>query len=162
MAMASKTSPDIAPPARVLRQFRIVFNAVKRHFRQVEKVAGIGGAQLWALSVIGQRPGIGVGELAQALDVHQTTASNLVKALVAQGLISQAKAGSDRRAVVLHSLPAGSTLLASAPMPFAGVLPDALAGMDPKTLARLERDLGALIGLLEAGEEGANIPLSDL
>lgn len=153
---------DIAPPARVLRQFRIVFNAVKHHFRQVEKVAGIGGAQLWALSVIGERPGIGVGELAQALNVHQTTASNLVKALVAQGLISQAKDGVDRRAVVLHLLAAGAKRLASAPQPFAGVLPDALAAMDPKTLARLERDLGALIHLLESGDDGANIPLADL
>ena len=45
---------------RVLRQFRVVFNAVKTHFRQVEREAGVGGAQLWALSVIDRRPGIGV------------------------------------------------------------------------------------------------------
>ena len=41
-----------------LRRFRRVFNAVKTHFQQVEKRAGVGGAQLWALSVIGARPGI--------------------------------------------------------------------------------------------------------
>jgi hypothetical protein len=34
--------------ARVLRRFRMVFNAVKTHFQQVEKQAGIGGAQVWA------------------------------------------------------------------------------------------------------------------
>ncbi|HAV36987.1 MAG TPA: MarR family transcriptional regulator, partial [Massilia sp.] len=50
-----------------LRQFRIVFNAVKNHFRQVERDAGLGGAQLWALSVIAQSPGIGVTDLARAL-----------------------------------------------------------------------------------------------
>jgi len=40
--------PDTLPSApsstRVLRQFRVVFNAVKTHFRQVEREAGVGGA----------------------------------------------------------------------------------------------------------------------
>ena len=35
----------------VLRQFRQVFNAVKSHFQQVEKTVGMGGAQVWALSI---------------------------------------------------------------------------------------------------------------
>ena len=34
---------------RVLRRFRSVLNAVKTHFKQVQKQAGIGGAQLRAL-----------------------------------------------------------------------------------------------------------------
>ena len=75
----------IGPEVRVLRRFRLVFNAVKTHFQQVEKKAGVGGAQLWALSVIHAHPGIGVNSLAAFMDVHQTTASNLVKALVAAG-----------------------------------------------------------------------------
>jgi hypothetical protein len=49
---ASSTQPS----TRVLRQFRVVFNSVKTHFRQVEREAGLGGAQLWALSVIQRRP----------------------------------------------------------------------------------------------------------
>jgi hypothetical protein len=45
---AVATMPDAA--TRVLRQFRQVFNAVKSHFRKVERVAGIGGEQPWAFS----------------------------------------------------------------------------------------------------------------
>lgn len=153
---------DLASSTRVLRQFRIVFNAVKSHFRSVEKTAGIGGSQLWALSVIRQRPGIGVGDLARALDVHQTTASNLVKALVAQGLIEQGKSGADRRVVTMTLLPAGEVTLNKAPLPFAGVLPDALASMDAATLARMERDLSALILALAVDNTCANTPLADL
>jgi DNA-binding MarR family transcriptional regulator len=160
--MTAADAAEPAAPTRVLRQFRIVFNAVKSHFRNVEKEAGIGGSQLWALSVVGQRPGIGVGELARALDVHQTTASNLVKSLVAQGLIEQGKNGPDRRAVTMSLSQAGKIRLEKAPMPFAGVLPDALASMDADTLARMERDLGALILALEVGNSGANTPLADL
>jgi DNA-binding MarR family transcriptional regulator len=153
---------EAAPATRVLRQFRVVFNAVKTHFRNVEKTAGIGGSQLWALSVIQQQPGIGVNGLARALDIHQTTASNLVKALVTQGLIEQSKDGADRRAVAMTLSPAGEASLRKAPMPFAGVLPDALASMDAATLARMEQDLNTLILALEAGNAGADTPLSDL
>ena len=71
-ATASAGSASV-PATRVLRQFRLVFNTVKTHFQQVEKQAGLGGAQVWALSVIQARPGIGVTGLAAAMDVHQTS-----------------------------------------------------------------------------------------
>ncbi len=72
---------------RVLRQFRQVFNAVKTHFRQVEKTVGLGGAQVWALSLIRDMPGVGIGDLAQAMNIHQSTTSNLVKGLVERELV---------------------------------------------------------------------------
>jgi DNA-binding MarR family transcriptional regulator len=162
---ASPTAPADAtavPSTRVLRQFRIVFNAVKTHFRQVEREAGVGGAQLWALSVIARMPGIGATGLARELDIHQSTASNLVKGLVARGMVAASRDGADRRSVALRVLPAGADVLARAPMPFAGVLPDALASLDPATLVRLEQDLGRVIGLLEADEASAKVPLAQL
>ncbi|MFS2002855.1 MarR family winged helix-turn-helix transcriptional regulator [Duganella sp. CT11-25] len=161
-SLSATGAGEFPPTTRVLRQFRIVFNAVKTHFRNVEKAAGIGGAQLWALSVVQQQPGIGVGELARALDVHQTTASNLVKNLAAHGLIAMDRSGPDRRTASMTLLPAGQVRLAHAPMPFAGVLPDALSTLDSQTLARLEHDLGILITALQAGTTGENTPLSDL
>ncbi|SHN05776.1 DNA-binding transcriptional regulator, MarR family [Duganella sacchari] len=159
---ADERSREPPPATRVLRQFRIVFNAVKSHFRNVEKAAGIGGAQVWALSVVAQHPGIGVGELAKALDIHQTTASNLVKTLAAQGLVAPGKSEHDRRAVALRLSEAGAERLAKAPAPFAGVLPGALASMDEQALARLEQDLHVLIEILQAEDTGANTPLADL
>lgn len=144
---------------RVLRRFRQVFNAVKTHFRQVERTAGVGGAQLWALSLIRDAPGIGVKDLAKAMDVHQSTASNLVKSLAEQGMIVVAKNSTDRRTVQLQTLPAGTRVLRRAPEPFAGVLPDALNNLDVKTLARLEKDLGKLIEALDVDDRDAGIPL---
>lgn len=148
--------------ARVLRRFRMVFNAVKTHFQQVEKQAGIGGAQVWALSLIAARPGIGVGGLAEAMDIHQTTASNLVKALVGLELVVAQRQAPDRRAVQLHPTPAARKVLARAPGPFSGVLPEALARLDPQTLARLDADLGTLITALAADESAGGIPLGQM
>jgi len=159
---AEPSDPSTPPATRVLRQFRVVFNAVKTHFRQVEREAGVGGAQLWALSVIDRRPGIGVTELARELDIHQSTASNLIKGLVERGLVATSREGIDRRSVSLRIQPDGAEVLRSAPLPFAGVLPDALSALDAATLERLEHDLTKLIALLEADESSANVLLSQM
>lgn len=147
------------PAARVLRRFRLVFNAVKTHFQQVERKAGVGGAQLWALSIVRDRPDIGVNGLAIAMDIHQSTASNLVKTLITRELVTAAKNGTDRRMVQLRILPAGRAVLRRAPGPLTGVLPDALASLDAGTLKRLDADLARLIQALHTDERAANIPL---
>jgi DNA-binding MarR family transcriptional regulator len=147
------------PAIRVLRRFRLVFNAVKTHFRAVETKAGISGAQLWALAVIRDRPGIGVGELARSMDIHQSTASNLLRGLVEAQMVVAERGGADRRAVQLKATPRGIRALVKAPGPFTGVLPEVLGRLDKRTLARLERDLDLLIAELGADERGANIPL---
>lgn len=147
------------PATRVLRRFRVVFNAVKTHFQQVERRAGLGGAQLWALSLIHARPGLGVSELARAMDVKQSTASNLVRALAERGLVDALREAADRRVVQLHVRPAGRKVLREAPGPFAGVLPQALARLDAHTLARLDADLAEVIAVLGVDAQGAKVPL---
>lgn len=157
-----QTSHSDAAPARVLRQFRVVFNAVKTHFRQVEQAAGLGGAQVWALSVIRDVPGIGVKELAATLDIKAPTASNLVRGLLERDMIAVVRDGTDRRTVALHLRAPGAAVLKRAPGPFAGVLPGALAELDPATLKRLETDLAKLIALLDADTDAGHVPLAEL
>jgi DNA-binding MarR family transcriptional regulator len=103
-----------------------------------------------------------MGGLAQAMNIHQSTASNLVRALVERGLVSVTRHRMDRRAVMLRLLPPGGRILRRSPGPFAGVLPEALAALDQKTLKRLEADLKTLIGALHADARAAKIPLAEL
>jgi len=162
-APRGRRAPQDDAAIQVLRQFRQVFNAVKAHFQQVERSVGLGGAQVWALSVVRDNPGLGIGALARTMDIHQSTASNLVRTLVERGLVAAAKDDADRRAVQLRVLPAGTRLLKHVPGPFAaGLLPAALRSLDAPTLERLQEDLGALIVALDADERGAKIPLADL
>ncbi|OQW87856.1 MAG: MarR family transcriptional regulator [Rhodoferax ferrireducens] len=162
MPTPSPASPPRVPTAVVLRRFRVVFNAVRTHFKQVEKQVGLGGAQVWALSLIRDQPGIGLGELARGMDVHQSTASNLVKGLLQKGLIRADKGHADKRQVQLVALPEALTLLAKVPGPFEGVLPEALDKLPAQTLAQLDRDLAKLITLLKADESTGSIPLAQL
>lgn len=144
---------------RVLRRFRVVFNQVKTHFRRVERAAGISGAQAWALSVVGARPGLGTNALAEAMDVHQSTASNLVRGLVARQLLVSEHGAEDRREVQLHLTAKGRKALLKAPEPLAGVLPEALRRLDAPTLARLDRDLARLVKELGGDGRAGSIPL---
>lgn len=155
-------APERTAQVRVLRQFRVIFNAVKTHFRQVEREAGIGGAQVWALSLIRDQPGIGVNELASSLDIHQSTASNLVKSLVERGLAETSRAESDRRTVLLRICLTGEDLLGKTAGPFSGVLPSALGRLDAERLMRLEEDLSVLITVLSADESAGYVPLAEL
>jgi DNA-binding MarR family transcriptional regulator len=157
---ARATSPRKQDAAvQALRRFRIVFNAVRAHFRAVETEAGISGAQLWALSVIRNEPGIAVGELARAMDVHQSTASNLLRALQEAGMVMSDRIGEDRRQVQLTVTPKGLQALAVAPGPFTGILPVALRRLDPAVLVRLNRDLDLLVAELHSSRRAAKIPL---
>lgn len=157
-------SPDapVIPTSQVLRRFRVVFNTVRGHFKQLEKQVGLGGAQVWALSVVRDHPGIGMGGLAKSMDIHQSTASNLIKGLQRKDMVSMTKAVTDRRNVELNILPAGLTILAKVSGPFEGVLPEALNQLPTNTLARLDQDLGVLIKLLKADEGAGSIPLASL
>jgi DNA-binding MarR family transcriptional regulator len=148
--------------ARVLRRFRVVFNAVRTHFGKLERKTQLSGAQVWALSVVRDQPGIGVGALARAMDVHQSTASNLLRGLVEAGLVVAQRSREDGRAVRLKVTAQGLKSLRAAPGPYAGVLPEALATLDPATLRRLDRDLGKLIQVLSPREDGARKPLGEL
>jgi DNA-binding MarR family transcriptional regulator len=160
MARRSRDESSMTPEAmRVLRQFRVVFNSVRKHFRATEKKAGISGAHVWALSEVHAHPQISVGDLARAMDVHQSTASNLVRLLLSEDLIAATKHPADKRAVQLTISDKGKRVLRLAPNPYEGVLPEALQGLKPATLKRLERDLAELIAVLDPKQSGAQVPL---
>lgn len=156
-ARAPRTREDAA--VIVLRKLRLLFNTVKAHFREVEKKAGVAGAQVWALSVLRANPGIGVGGLARAMDIHQSTASNLLKPLIEAGMVAAERARDDRRALRLRITARGAAVLRKAPGPAAGVLPEVLSRLDLATLLRLDDDLKAVIALLDADRRAEKVPL---
>lgn len=102
--------------------------------------------------------------MACAMDIHQSTASNLVRALSKKGLIGTSRDERDRRVVHLHVTEAGRVLLAETPGPFAGMLPHALGQLDAATLQRLSKDLAVLIAVLEVEDAhlAAQTPLAEL
>ncbi len=154
--------PDADPAVQALRRFRQVFASVRTHFRRVEQLTGTGAAQLRALSLLRERPGLRVSELALAMDIHQSTASNLVKALVERQLVRATRSGSDARVQQLRLLPAGDKILQRLQGHYIGVLPQALQALPPEVLARLNADLDLLLQAMRADDSAAKSPLASL
>jgi DNA-binding MarR family transcriptional regulator len=148
----------------VLAQFRIIIRSVRRHYQDVERRAGLSGAQLWALAEVSAQPGLQVGGLARALAVHQSTASNLARRLYALGLVRRERKGRDQRHVQLFTTPRGAKLLGRAPKPSIGVLQQALSELSPTRLRELNAALERVVALMKVKSLSASraLPLSDI
>lgn len=159
--------PDLnstSPAAReALRQFRVIFGAVRQHFQSVEKACGVSGAQIWAMAALQQNPGMKVTELAQALSIHTSTASNLLDKIEKSGFVRRERSAADQRVVRLYLTAAGEQALAHAPQPLTGILTHALDQLPGEALARLNQDLAVLIEHMGAVDaKDAQKPLSEL
>jgi DNA-binding MarR family transcriptional regulator len=155
------STPDAAREA--LRQFRVIFGAVRQHFKAIEKACGVSGAQIWAMAALRQTPGMKVSELAQALSIHASTASNLLDKIEKAGMIRRERNTVDQRVVKLYLTPAGEKALEKAPQPLTGILTHALGQLPDKSLDRLNQDLATLIAHMgDINTRDAQKPLSEL
>lgn len=147
----------------VLRQFRVVYGAVHRHFRAVEQRCGLSGAQAWLLRELARSPLLGVTDLATRMSVHQSTASQLIEKLVRAGFVERAAHEEDKRRVRLRLTRRGRSLAQRLPQPAEGVLPRALGKLSRPSLRALQSNLARLISQLQTRRaQDAQAPLGDL
>ncbi len=150
-------------PRDLLRKFRVLFSSIKAHYREMEKQCGSSGSQLWALAEITRTPGIRVSELAHAMLVHPSTASNLVERLVELGFVKKQRAAGDQRVVQLRVTATGKSLLGRTPGPSVGLLLHALENMSGDSIEMLSISMDALIAQLPMRDDSAaSKPLADL
>jgi len=148
---------------QVLGLFRVVFKSIRQHYKNVESRTGISGAQLWALSQIADHPGINVGDLARALAIHQSTASNLLRGLAGAGLVARRRVRKDQRSVKLFPTEKGAAALKRAPRPLIGVLQQALSDLPADDLAVLQRKIERLVaGMHRKNAAARATPLSQI
>lgn len=134
-----------ALPYDALKRFRLIFKAVQQHSQTIEASCCVSNAQIWILWELSNRPGMRVTELAKALAVHQSTASNLVEKLVRKGLVEKVRNSPDQRVVSLSLTDAGRETLRKAPSPARGLLQQALFDLSDGALRSLNDSLDALI-----------------
>ena len=157
------TRRDRELPTEVLKKFRLIYGSVRRHFREIESNCGVSGSQLWILQEVGRSPDVGVSEVAERLHIHQSTCSQLVEKLVHRGLLQKQRSTLDQRRVGLTLCGEAARLLAGAPGPAEGVLPEALAELPDPVLRDLDHLLLEVIGRLRGHDQGdAEKPLADL
>src|SRR5262249_9842211 len=118
----------------VLAQFRVLFRSIRQHYQRVERRSGGSAAQLWALAHVAGNPGTKMGELARALAIHPSTASNLVRRLETLALVARRRTRSDQRSVQIYLTGKGMQALRQAPQPLIGVLQQALSELPARRL----------------------------
>jgi DNA-binding MarR family transcriptional regulator len=136
---------------------RAVVRAIHRSGPAVERGIGISGAQLFALQQLGSAPAASVGELAERIGTHQSSASTVLAQLAARGLVERRTGTHDARRTEIAITEAGRALLAAAPATAQSRMMDALRGMPPDQLHRLADALDALVR--KAGFSTARVPL---
>jgi len=148
----------------VLQQLRVVVRLAGTHSALLERATGLPGAQLWALHEVAAADGSTVGDLAQRLGVHQTTATNLLNRLEAQGMVLRERSSADRRVVHIRITPAGRKALRRAPGPARGLLPKVLDEMSPAQLRKVQAGLAVLVecmGGFDAARAAKPLPFTE-
>jgi DNA-binding MarR family transcriptional regulator len=123
----------------------MIFGSARRFDADVRRVTGISGSLLWALSEIARTTSMSVNALAERMALHQTTASNVVNSLVEQKLIRRSRSVRDQRVVELEISAVGRKMLANVQGPHAGLLVDAIRGLDQAQLVSLQQGLAQLV-----------------
>lgn len=141
-------------PLSVLQRFRVLIRTAQRHSQWIERQSGVTGAQLWALQELSEVPGLRVGELANRMALHQSTASNMIDRLESGGLIRKERTSADQRVVRLYLTDEGAALLGRAPSPARGVLPEALRLLEGEDLSRLQAELDGLLKQIKVLDDG--------
>ncbi|MFI5677997.1 MarR family winged helix-turn-helix transcriptional regulator [Streptomyces cellulosae] len=129
--------------------------AVLRATRTAEGLPELPEAQIELLRVLAADGPLAPREVAARLRIAPSTVSNLVKALVAAGLVERAADPDDARAVVLTSSARALDLLARYDRASASALARAVADLPPADRATLSAALPVLDGLVPALEAGA-------
>jgi DNA-binding MarR family transcriptional regulator len=90
-----------------------------------------------------------VNGLAERMALHQSTASNLVNALVDRKLIRRLRDSADQRVARLHVAPDGRRMLLRVPGPHAGLLVDGLRRLEDDQLDGLRDALEVLVQVIQ-------------
>lgn len=148
--VASSTPARGSLELRALQGLRMIFGSARRFDTDVRRSTRISGSLLWALSEIADTESISVNTLSERMALHQTTASNIVNALVERKLIRRTRGKSDQRVVQLHISVLGRRVLQSAPGPHAGLLVAALRRLELGQLEGLQKSLAILVAEMDS------------
>ena len=160
--VATKDSLDAQPSAAARHiaaaeeSFQLILRLVRMvqsGMQSIDPSWGLSGSQLWALWQISAQPGLCVAELAKALHIHQSTASNLLDKLESRALVRRERRDTDNRVVRLYLTNAAINVVTDIPGPMQGRLRHQLREVPEPMLKGL---LEGLIAVLDGLEEQAS------
>ena len=105
-------------------------------------------SQLFTLGTIARNEQVTISQIAELEHVKPPSASKIVAALEAEGLVERSVSADDRRCTHIVATPAGHRHLEHVRAAGRGWISEQLAGLDPVDVAAIERAVPALERLL--------------
>jgi DNA-binding MarR family transcriptional regulator len=136
----------------IVQGLRRIVRALHSYSQGVRARYGLTGPQLWALKTLQRTGPIAVGELAEALAVHQSSMSLLLDRLEERRLITRRRRTGDQRVVEVALTSRGVAIAADAPEAAQGRLLHALDAMPSAKVHRLSEAVQELVAAMEAAD----------
>lgn len=144
---------SVSEAQAIMDSLRRIVQALRRASTQHE---GFTSAQIFVLRMIELWEGASINDLAAMTHTHQSTASEMVARLEANGLVERRTAADDRRRVELYLSHAGRSVIRKQPKTPQENLVVAIATMSRENRTALARGLKALTQA--AGLEDNTVP----
>jgi DNA-binding MarR family transcriptional regulator len=141
----------VTDPVVIANELRPVLLKLSRQVRRELHELDVTAGQVSILAHISNRPGIGVGALAELEGVSAPRMSKVVHELLAAELLTSER-GTDRRRVGLEVTQRGSTVLRSVKKRRTAWLAARLERLEPEELEALEAAIEPLTKLLKGAE----------
>ena len=129
----------------IILSLKVISQYLQRYSKSLEKEFDLSAAQLLALWSIKDAQKLRVSDIAKALSIHLSTASNMLDKIEHKKLIKRVREGKDMRVVYIRLTKRGENLLSKTPHPSQGKLAMALRIMGDREINSLSRNLGNLI-----------------
>ena len=139
---------DVAAAEEAFSMVLRLVRAVQSGMQSIDATQGMSGSQLLALWQISAQPGLRVAELAEALHIHPSTASNLLDKIEVRGLVRRERSDADNRVVRLSLNDSGIDVDRDLPGPLQGRLRYALREVPLPVLKGLVFGLTSVLDLM--------------
>jgi DNA-binding MarR family transcriptional regulator len=93
---------DLGDVLDFMRLFWELDHVLHRRSKRMERTIGVTGVQRLVVRVVGSAPGVSAGELADSLRLHPSTLTEVLKRMVAKGLIERRQDPEDGRKTLLR------------------------------------------------------------
>jgi DNA-binding MarR family transcriptional regulator len=139
---------------RILRELRLIA-------RKGELTTGLSPAQAFVLTVVADREGLSVGDIAGATMTDRSSAAAVIDRLVERGFADRARSSADRRRAVITATPLGRRALKRTASPPTIVLIDAVRRLGDGDRRALARGLTALTVSMNIAHQPAGMLFED-
>lgn len=133
--------PSVSEAQAIMDSLRRIVQALRRASTQYD---GLTSAQIFVLRTIATWEGASINDLAALTHTHQSTVSEMVARLEANGLVARQAAAEDRRRVELFMTEEGRLAIRDLPKTPQENLIEAIAGMSNESRSALAQGLNLL------------------